>query len=367
MINNNIKRVLCIMSNMNAGGAETFLMKIYYGLDKTKYQMDFCVTANENVYAEKILFMGGIIYTIPAKSKNPIQSFYDIKKIVKDNNYKYVLRINEHSLSVIDLLAARIGGAQKLIMRSSNSASGTRISTFLHILFRFLPKRIPDIKLAPSILAAEYTFGKKSVAKGNVIIMKNGLDVTKYSFSQIARNNIRKEFGINSEFIVGHVGRFNLQKNHTFILETFYQFLHIRPDAKLVLVGEGVLFETIIEKAKEMGIIDSCIFTGVRSDVNHILSAMDVFIFPSFYEGMPNTVIEAQTAGLPCVISDSITEEADITGLVQYVSLNESAENWAEKISKIRNVNRQKVSEQIKKSGYDINDVVRQFENIIFY
>lgn len=366
MENKNQKRVLCITANMNIGGAETFLMKIYQNIDKSKYQMDFCVSVEKNVYAKEILSMGGKIFQIPMKSKKPIQSFVKIHQIVKQNNYKYVMRVNEHSLSVIDLIAAKTGGAEKLIMRSSNSYSGNRLKLFLHRLFVFLPRKIPDVKLAPSTLAAEYTFGTQCIHNGEVLILKNGLNIKKYAFSNDARNDIRKEFDIKSEFVLGHVGRFNTQKNHMFILDVFFYVLQKIPNAKLLLVGDGILIKEVKEKAEKMGIIRNCIFTGIRKDVNRILSALDVFIFPSFYEGMPNTVIEAQTAGLHCVISDTITKEADISGLVKYVSLNKGAYKWADEILNFNCINRSEVANKIKENGYEIEDVVKQFEKIVF-
>ena len=162
-----MKRLLCIISCMNTGGAETFLMKMFRNIDRKQYMMDFCVISKENYYEEEIKQLGGKMFYIPLKSKYPVKSFNAIRRIVKENNYNYVIRVNEHSLSTIDLLAAKSGGAKVLAMRSSNASSGSKISVSLHKMFIFLPKIIPNVKFAPSKLAAKYTFGKKCIENNN--------------------------------------------------------------------------------------------------------------------------------------------------------------------------------------------------------
>ena len=361
-----MKRVLCITANMNTGGAETFLMKIYRRLDKSKYQMDFCVSAKNNYYEKEIHLLGGEVYYIPAKSRHPLKSFFCISSLVRNQNYEYVMRVNEHSLSVIDLLAAKLGGAKITIMRSSNSASGSKLSTVLHKIFKFLSKNVPDVMIAPSLLAAEYTFGKKNIKNNRVKVLNNGLDIEKFSFSQSSREKIRSEFKLESKFVVGHIGRFNKQKNHKYLLKIFENILTMKENAILLMVGDGALLHEIRTKAIEMGIYDKCIFAGVRTDVHDILSAMDVFVFPSLYEGMPNTVIEAQTAGLPCMISNTITMEANVSGLVQFESINMSANEWAKKIVNMNNPDRQSAARIMNSKGYAIDDVINDFVYYVF-
>lgn len=361
-----MKRLLCIVSAMNTGGAETFLMKIFRNIDKTKYCMDFCVNREENYYESEIMSLGGKIYVIPTKSKHPICSFTALKNIVRDNKYNYVMRVNEHSLSTIDLIAAKLGGAKKLIMRSSNASSGSKKSVMLHKTFRFLSKTIPDVKIAPSELAAEYTFGKNCIKKGKAFLIHNAVDLDIYKYSIDERNRIRNEFNISNKYILGHIGRFNEQKNHSFLLDIFKKVLDIRPDSVLMLVGKGELENEIKVKAKKLGIFNNIIFTGVRSDIPALLSAMDVFVFPSLYEGMPNTVIEAQATGLPCVISDTVTGEANITKSVKYLPIT-NIDPWVETISKISIDNiRHNYNKEFIESGYEIKQSVKNFTNLIF-
>ena len=364
-----MKRLLCITSALNTGGAETFLMKIYRTLDREKYQMDFCVMSNEKgFYEEEIKLLGGKIFHIIPKTENMLKSFFSIKKIVKENNYNYVIRINEHSLSVIDLIAARLGGAKNLILRSTNANTQSKKRHLLHKLFQILPKTIPTVKIAPSTEAAEYTFGKNQVKNGRIHKLNNGVPIDKFLFCENIRTEKRKELGIENNFVVGHVGRFSPQKNHMFLLEIFKLIKNKLPNAILLLIGDGELRENIKNKAQELNVLDSIKFLGVRSDIPELLMAMDIKIFPSFFEGMPNTIIEAQASGLPSLISDTITKEADITGLVTYMPLTESAEKWAEKCLEIKNesIQRKNTKEYFIKEKYDINSVTEEFIRLVF-
>ena len=363
-----MKRVLCIISNMNAGGAETFLMKTYRQLDKTKYQMDFCINVPEKCfYEDEILSLGGKIYMISSKSA----SLKDFKKqlydVVNLNDYKYVLRITSNATGFMDLKIAHKAGAKICAARSSNSSDGGSLkSKVAHKLGRIMYGKYINVKIAPSDLAAEYTFGKKAYESGAVNILHNAIDIDRFGFNADMRCRIRSEFGLSDDTtIVGHVGRFMIQKNHAFLLEIFSEYLKINGKSTLMLVGGGELESTIKQKASELGISDKIIFTGVRSDIPALLSAMDVFVFPSLYEGMPNTVIEAQATGLPCLIADTITREADITGLVHYLPLGD-ADAWAHLVADLPQVKRETPMQKFKENGYDIETVAEQFIKLIF-
>ena len=360
------KRLLCIISSLNTGGAETFLMKLYRGLDKSKYQMDFVVSA-DGFYDKEVEALGGKIYKIPLRTKHPIKTYRLIKKIVKDNKYNSVLKLGNSPLSVIDLIAAKKGGAKIRAMRSCNALTNLSFKQKL-VDFIFRPKlnRCANVKIAPSDLAAIYTFGEKQYSKGKVHLLNNGVDLDVYRYDQEERQRIRTEFSLGDNLIVGHIGRFSKQKNHKFLLPIFAEIKKKNNNAKLMLVGKGELESEIRNQAAELGILDDIIFTGVRSDVPALLSAMDVFVFPSFHEGMPNTVIEAQATGLPCVIADTITKSANITGLVEYLPLTLSSEEWAEHaLSSVSSI-RVGVKEAFIKQHYDINSVIIDFVSLMF-
>ncbi len=363
-----MKRLLCIIGGMNAGGAETQLMKIYRQLDRTKYQLDFAVSIdNKGAYDDEIYSMGGKIHHITPKSMGFIKNFCSIKKIVAENNYKYVLRVSQHSLSALELFAAHMGGAKTRAFRSSNSNTGTGNGSglIMHKVCMFMPKFFANVRLAPSTEAAEFMFGRHCIKKNKAYLLHNALRVEDFTYNEDKRYKIRQEFCIEDNFVVGHIGRFHKQKNHAYLIDIFREICKIRSDAMLLLIGKGEQEDQIVNLAKKYGLDDKVIFAGVRSDVPDMLSAMDVFVFPSFYEGMPNTVIEAQANGLHCIVADTITREADITGLVEYLPLTCSPNEWANRTISVNTVHHDQ-TENFIQNRYDIDSVVHDFTNLVF-
>ena len=358
-----MKRLLCIISSLDAGGAETFLMKVYRSLPIEEYQLDFVVSVPNGCYTKEVLERGGKIFEIPKRTEDLKGVYKSIKRIVKENGYDAVLKLGENSLSVIDLIAAKKGGARHLALRSCNAPTGLSFkSRAIHKLFRPLLNRISTVKLAPSDLAAEFMFGKRTDVK----LLNNGVDLNVFCFQPVERQKIREEFSICNKFVVGHVGRFYHQKNHKYLIEVFKKISEKRDDAVLMLVGIGPLESEIRTLVSEMGLKEKVIFAGQRFDIPALLSAMDVFVFPSFHEGMPNTVIEAQATGLPCVIADTITREADITGLVQYLPLSENADYWSEKALSAVLTERKNTYSDFTEHGYNIKDVANELVEIIW-
>lgn len=367
--NNQPKRLLCIVNTINVGGAETFLMKIYRALDKTKYQMDFyCMSLEKGYYEKEIKDLGGKVYYAVPKSKNWIKSFFTLKNVVKENKYECVMRVSQHSLAAVDLIAAKMGGAKTLVQRSSNSNTASKVGRLLHDVFKWLPMTIPNIKIAPSTEAAEHTFGKNCISKEDAFIVRNAIPLEKFLFNQDKRYEVQKEFKIEGKFVVGHVGRFDTQKNHNYLIDVFSEIVKRHNNSVLLLTGKGPLENDIRKKIEALNLTDKVLFTGVRSDVPDIMMAMDVFIFPSFYEGMPNTVIEAQGTGLPCLISDTITRESDITGNVKYLSINDSAKGWAERaVYYLEGYERGNVQKEFVEKGYDITSESEQLMRVIHH
>ena len=360
-----MKKVLCINCNMNAGGAETFLMKIYRKLDKTKYQMDFCVNvAEKNYYEDEINSLGGKMFRIPTKSENMNGFKKGLVEVVKNGKYDSVLRITSNAMGFLDL---KIAGAKRCCVRSSNSSDGKGIKPWVaHRLGKLLYGKYVDVKFAPSDLAAIYTFGKKAYKKGNTKILHNGVDLNFFKYEEEAPKAVRSEFGIGDNVkIIGHVGRFMEQKNHIFLIDVFNEIHKKDKDTVLMLVGKGELEEKIKAHISELNLDGSVFFAGVRSDIPHLMSAMDVFVMPSFFEGMPNTVIEAQATGLPCVISDTITREANITGLVKYMPL-EKPEEWAQTALETASTEREDKRQAFIDNGYDIESTVESFVKLVF-
>lgn len=363
-----MKRLLCILSSMNSGGAETFLMKVYRKLDRSKYQLDFCLnTEEECFYNKEIRDLGGKIFYVPQKSVGVAEFKRRLSDLVRNEDYKYVLRITSNAAGFMDLKIAKKAGAEICSARSSNSSDGTsRIVKLIHYLGRLFYGRYVDVKFAPSDLAAKYTFGNRDYRSGKVSILHNAVDLSVYHYSESARDSIRKEFGIeHSTVVIGNIGRFMTQKNHPFLIKVFSEIHKNNSDTVLMLVGCGELEDQIKAEIEEYGLTESVIFAGVRSDIPDVLSAMDVFVMPSFFEGMPNTVIEAQATGLPCVIADTITREANITGLVEYLPLGD-AKAWAQKALDSLREERVNTEQTFIDKKYDIESTVENFVKLVF-
>ena len=359
------------MNSLNRGGAETFMVKLCNNIDREKYRMDFCVKSmGEGVYEPELRSLGCEIYHTTMRTENAFKCFFDIIKYVRKGKYKKVLVVSEFSLSGLDIIAAKLGGAKKCSMRSTNASFQSRKFNNIHKFFKPLTMFLPNVMIAPSSEAGAFTFGKKNMEKGKVKILHNGLPCEKYDFNNESREKIRKSLGVENNKVVCHVGRFSNQKNHRFLIDVFEKLAGIDENMKFILVGKGGKSgkeAEIKEKVKNLDLEDKVLFLGERNDVPQILSAADILVFPSLFEGMPNVVIESQAAGLPSVISDSITPEADITGIVKYLPLSKGAEYWAEETLKLLNsYERRSYINEIKDAGYDIESTVKRFTELVF-
>lgn len=365
---NKPKRLLCIVSNMDAGGAETFLMKMYRQLDRTCYQMDFVVSGDgRGYYEDEIERLGGRVFRITRKTKDFSAYRRELFDAVREDGCPVVLRIGSNAFSAIDLWIAKRAGARRLALRSSNASNGQAgLGMLLQRALRRPLTSVANVKIAPSDLAAEYTFGPMAMRKGEVHYLRNALDLDAYAFSAEKRTAIRAEFSIDADaLVVGHVGRFAPQKNHGFLIEVFTELLKSRPDARLVLVGKGELEDEVCAKAEAFGVLGSIVFTGVRSDVPALLSAFDALALPSLYEGMPNVVIEAQAAGLSCVVSDTVTRQADVTGLVEYLPIDNTTA-WAKVLESAATVERLDTRTAMTAAGYDISSEAKKFVELVY-
>lgn len=337
-------------------------MKISRALPADEYQLDFIVSADNGCYTQEVLDRGGRIYTIPLRTKDPVGALGGIRRIVRENEYDIVLKLAENSLAALDLIAAKMGGAKTLALRSCNAPMGMSVAgRITHAVLRPLLNAVTTVRLAPSDLAAEFMFGKGKT----VHLLHNGVDLNFFRYDAEGRRKIREEFSLEDKLVVGHVGRFHKQKNHRYLLEVFAKIRALREDAVLLLVGTGELEQPIRDRIQELGIGEAVIFAGQRFDIPQLLSAMDVFVFPSLYEGMPNTVIEAQATGLPCVIADTITREANITALVQYLPLEQTPEYWAQTALSAVLTERPDTAPDFLEHGYDIEGVAKELLRLL--
>ena len=354
-------RVLHIFHNMGNGGVENFAMNYYRFIDKEKIQFDFLTSVEEDgFFDQEIQSLGGRIFRAYPKRKNPIRNFFDIVKIVKNNEYIIIHRHTGNSISNIDLLAAKVGGAHAIISHSHAVQAGKK---WLHYLSKVI-FNVKCEKYACSNAAGEWLFGKRAVTNNEVHIIPNAIDAEKFRYDSKKREVLRKTYCVENNLVVGHVGSFTSVKNHEFAIEIFAEIKKKNKNAVLWLIGEGILKTQIEKKVKELNLDDKVVFWGNRQDVADLMQAMDKFLFPSLHEGMGIVAIEAQCAGLPCYVSaDVVPLEVDVTKSVQFISLKDSAKQWAENILRDKpNQERLEGYRKIKQAGFDIRDAVRDLE-----
>lgn len=357
-------RVLQVFAQMNRGGAETMIMNLYRNIDRSKIQFDFVVHTEDNCFFDdEIRKLGGRIFRIPTyKGKNHL-SYSNYWKSIFENHSEYRI-IHGHVRSTASIYL-NIAKKYNLvtIAHSHSTSSGKGLPAVVKNTLQYPIRYIADYCFACSLSAGKWLFGQKTIKKNNFYILNNAISAHEFTFNIDSRNKIRKEFQIENQFVIGHVGRFHELKNHEFLIEIFKSVYEKNRNAILMLVGDGELRKKIEKKVNDLGLTNQVVFTGVRSDIPELLQAMDVFVFPSFYEGLGIVAIEAQASGLPCVVSDTLPNEVLITNLIKKESIN-GTKGWIEKISTyFDGYNRFDTYDQIKSKGYDIKDSTEWLEN----
>lgn len=300
--------------------------------------------------------LGGNIYEIPNRSKSPIKYFNSLKNIVKKNNYNIIHAHGNSGTLLLDIYASKLGGAN---IRISHCHNSTCTHKFIHKITKSGLNKNATTLLACSNVAGKWLYDK------DFEIINNGIEFEKFSFNEEVRKKYRDEMGLSEYFVLGHVGHISYQKNHEFLLEIFKEILKINPKSKLVLIGDGILRTEIENKIRKLKIENDVILMGKRSDISNILCMMDIFIFPSRFEGLPVALLEAQATGLQCITSTAVTEEANVLGNVKYLNLEESPEIWANKILECnKNYPRNYALEIFKKSKFNIDNEVKKLEEL---
>ena len=364
-----MKRILEVnVDDKGYGGVFAFVLNILERIDHKNFILDVCTFEkfDDERHKKKFTKYGGVVYDCWGTGnfiKKQLQTCLKFYRMLKETPYDTA---HIHSDVAYKLLlyglAAKIGGVKTVIVHSHSTGVEGRHRTIKKILQRISKPVLSHtdfLKFSCSKLAAQWMYDDPQ----NAIIIKNGIVTEKFLYSAETRNRIRRELGIRDEhFLVGTVGRFNYPKNPFFALEIIKHIFQMNPDARFIWIGSGELKKDIEEKAKKYGIDDRIIFLGNTDQVNEYYQAMDGFILPSRFEGLPLVAIEAQAAGLPCFFSASITPDIGITNLAHFISLDKSPEKWAETILKERKIERKNMQEEIIKSGYDIKHAIKKLE-----
>lgn len=363
-------KVLQMIGSLRTGGAEKVVYNFFRNMDHSNYEFHFLIYDVEVSHIEEeIISLGGNVYRIARPEKGYYKYYKNVLNIMIEKGPFDVVHSHRMFNSGIIMKAAYKAGIPVRIAHSHSARFQVKRTYFdkvYHFIMRKTIKKYATEFLACSTDAGSYLYSSPFFEeKGKVIY--NGIELEKYKFDNSLRDEIRNKFNVKDSFCIGHVGRFAEVKNHSFILKVFKELLMLHKNSKLILVGDGELKNKITQEAKELGVHDNTLFLGNREDVNEILQMFDVFLFPSKYEGLGLSIIEAQAVGMKCVISDTIPHEVDLTSLITRVSLNDSPNKWAEQILKNKTESTTKDREEIKKlyeRGYDINKVIESISNI---
>ena len=324
-------KILQVGLGNNPGGVEAFVMNYFRELSKQGISFDFVSMYGTIAYEAEILHLGGRVFYVPNVKKDYFGYVKAFRELLRREQYD-VVHVNMLSAAnILPLRLAKEAGVKKVIAHSHNASAPGVIRKILDKWNRPKLNRYADEKFACSETAGRWLFGNPAYENGEVTLVANAIGTEKYGFSLENRGEIRRKLGLRDELLIGHVGRFQVQKNHEAIVRIFGKVCKEDSNARLCLIGDGELKEQVGQKLQELGILDKVIFAGVCQDVERYLSAMDVFLFPSLFEGLPFTLLEAQANGLPCLITDTITREAVLSEEnVRSLSLEEADEKWAD-------------------------------------
>ena len=359
------KKILIFGLTSLIGGVETYIINLVRNIDKEKFEINFLVQEEiAGINKEKINGYFNKMYIVENLKRHPIKALKTLKRLYLHEKFDVIhLNISTASSALYALPSKIYSKETKIIVHSHNGGDKNKLQ---HYIFRSILNKITDQYLSCSKLAADWMFGKKIVSSKRVIITNNAIETDKFIFDEEIRNKKRKELGLKeNDFIIGHVGRFNEQKNHIQMLEILNPILSKSDNIKLILIGTGELEEQVKNKVKSMKINNKVIFLGPKKNVSEYYQVMDLFILPSIFEGLPIVGIEAQASGLKCIFSDNITKEVDITGNSIFISISDQ-EKWRKTIYAIKEKGyiRKNERSNIIKNGYDLKEEINKIEEI---
>lgn len=370
-----VVKVMQINSGQKFGGVSSMILNFYRNVDRSKIQFDFVApkTTSFTSYKNEIEKMGGNIVELKTNGNfihRKIQFFQRLIHLMKKRDYD-VVHINSGSifLNIQVSWLARYCGIKKIIAHSHNGGNDSKLLVFLTKLCKPLLEFGPTDYFACSNRAAEFMFTNKRIKNKAYTVINNGVDVQKFKFNKYDRDEYQKRLSITGKTVLLHVGRFVPAKNHKKLIEVFSEYHKLNPQSVLLLAGEGALENEIHDQVNLLGLKDNVIFLGLRKDVSQLMSASDAFMLPSIFEGLPVVGIEAQTSGLPCLFSDSITSEVSLNSIKnEFLNLKLSDKKWAETINRVITncdiKSRECDYHTTIDRGYSLNDVGEKLQSI---
>lgn len=349
-------RVLNLFTIMNRGGAETMVMNYYRKINRERVQFDFLVhREEEGAYEKEIKELGGRIYRMPPMYPQNFSLYKkEIRKFFQEHPEYQIIHSHMSELGYFALKEAAHQGIPVRICHAHSSPHGFDMKMIMRNYFKKMMIPYLTHMFMCGKESGDWLFGKENEQR--FIQLNNAIDTKQFLYNKEIELEIRKELGVENQFIVGHVGGFSEAKNHRFLLEIFCEIVKRKEDAVLLLVGNGKLFEEMKERVERLGLSHKVKFLGLRTDIYRIMQCFQVFLFPSLFEGLPVTMVEAQAAGNLCFISDTIPRQCCITDNVRIVSLKNTPEEWAEKIiEEERHYQKRNMYEKIVEEGFDID------------
>ena len=320
-------RVLHVITGMGSGGAESFIMNMYRHMDRDLIRFDFLLRSSENIYEEELKAFGSRVVQTASFPRHFAENRRQVKLFLRDNSYQI---IHVHANALMYMTALKEATRCRIPCRIMHSHSTSMRYPWMlpyHLLQKANLGHLVTDCFACSEDAGRWMF------PSSFRVIRNGVDLERFSFDEALRKKCRAELGLNeTQLVLGHVGRFLPVKNHSFLLNVFQHVLYEKPDAMLVFVGDGPREEQIRQQAAEMRLGDHVRFLRLRKDVENMLNVMDIFVFPSLYEGMPIAMIEAQANGLPIICSEGVPNEAIIASNVKRLDLKRGAKAWSDSI-----------------------------------
>ena len=367
----NKTRILQIFGDpISYGGQEKFVYNIYKNMSGKNIIFDLFTPfyCNNNEIKNFIEELGGKVfhYDYPFKTFDENKKYFVKALLDLLDKEKYNI-VHIHSGSIFTLAfgakIAKKSGVKNVIVHSHNSGIKNMKYRIMKAISNNVFLKNVDYYFACSELAASFKYPKKILKNKEYMIINNGIDIAKFKYNPEIRRKVRKELSCDNKIVIGHIGRFAPEKNHTFLLDVFEEYKKINNESMLVLIGVGDLQETVKEKANQLGIKNDVQFLGTTDKVNEYLNAMDIFVLPSLYEGLPIVGVEAEATGLPVISSVEVIKDLPIKELTNYYSLNNSAKDWALKIDEIvKNTDRKDVSDAIVDSNYEISNIAKKLE-----
>ena len=355
-------RILHVLGTTQLGGAESRIMDLYRHVDRERVQFDFLVhTGGEGFFDKEIRELGGRIFRVP---RFRFYNYFSYKKAVKnffEKNHEFrAVQGHITSTAAIYLPVAKRAGIPLIIAHARSAGVDKGIKGVLTRLLRRNLSKKADFLFTCSELAGISVFGRKAVETGKTVFVPNAIDCEAFEYDGLRRGKMREELGLSGKYVIGHVGRFHYAKNHEYLLQVFAALCKKGgKEYALLLLGEGGGMEAAKKQAEDLGISDRVLFAGNKRNVYDYYQAMDYFVYPSRFEGLPGTVVEAQVSGLRCLMSDSICTEVMATELVHAMSIQDAPERWAEYIVDTQDYERSGRREQMEKAGFDVKAQAR--------